>query len=113
MHSVGAKRFDLRSLSPALLNLRLLLVSTNFMSLVFLFLLFLNSACQQGWIGNGKSCYKLFTSSKTWENAKEECEKWHAGLVKVESREENDFIKTKLLPTDKKENCWIGLSVWQ
>ena len=80
------------------------------MFLVFLLLLFLNSACQQGWIGNGKSCYKLFTSSKTWENAKEECEKWHAGLVKVESREENDFIKTKLLPTDKKEKYWIGLS---
>ena len=80
------------------------------MFLVFLLLLFLNSACQQGWIGNGKSCYKLFTSSKTWENAKKECEKWHAGLVKVESREENDFIKTKLLPTDKEENYWIGLS---
>ena len=80
------------------------------MFLVFLLLLFLNSACQQGWIGNGKSCYKLFTSSKTWENAKEECEKWHAGLVKVEFPEENDFIKTKLLPTDKEENYWIGLS---
>ena len=80
------------------------------MSLVFLFLLFLNSACRQGWIGNGKSCYKLFTPSKTWENAKEECEKWHASLVKVESREENDFIITKVLPTDKEENYWIGLS---
>ena len=63
------------------------------MSLAFLFLLFLNSACQQGWISNGKSCYKLFTSSKTWENAKEECKKWNARLVKVESSEENDFIK--------------------
>ena len=109
-HCFGAKRFYLRSLSPALRNPRLLLVSTNFMFLVFLLLLFLNSACQQGWIGKGKSCYKLFTSSKTWENAKKECEKWHAGLVKVESREENDFIKTKLLPTDKEENYWIGLS---
>ena len=109
MHSVGAKRFDLRSLSPALLNLRLLLVSPNFMSLVFLFLLLLNSACQQGWIGNGTSCYKLFTSNKTWENAKEECEKWNATLVKVESSEENDFIKTELLPS-KNRNYWIGLS---
>ena len=80
------------------------------MSLVFLFLLFLNSACRQGWIGNGKSCYKLFTPSKAWENAKEECEKWNASLVKVESREENDFIITKVLPTDKEENYWIGLS---
>ena len=80
------------------------------MSLVFLFLLFLNSACQQGWIGNGTSCYKLFTSPKTWENAKKECEKWNARLVKVESSEENDFIKTEVLPTDANENYWIGLS---
>ena len=110
MPSVGAKRFYLRSLSPALRILRLLLVSTNFMSLVFLFLLFLNSACQQGWIGNGTSCYKSFTSSKTWENAKEECEKWHAKLVKVESREENDFIKTEVMAADKHDYYWIGLS---
>ena len=110
MYAVGAKRFDLRSLSPALLNLQLLLVSTNFMSLVFLFLLFLNSACQQGWIGNGMSCYKLFTSNKTWKNATEECEKWNARLVKVESRQENDFIKAKILPTNENDNYWIGLS---
>ena len=110
MHSVGAKRFDLRPLSPALRNLRLLLVSNNFMFLVFLLLLFLNSACQQGWIGHGKSCYKLVTSSKTWEKAKEKCEKWNARLVKVESREENEFIKAKILPTNKNDDYWIGLS---
>ena len=110
MHSVGAKRFDLRSLSTAFRNIRLLLVSTNFMFLVFLLLLFLNSASQQEWIGNGTSCYKLVKSSKTWENAKKECEKWDARLVKIDSREENDFIKTELLPTDKDGNYWIGLS---
>ena len=79
------------------------------MSLVFIFLLFLNSACQQGWIGNGRLCHKSFTSRETWENAKEECEKWNASLVKVKSREENDFIKTKLLPTNKNGSYWIGL----
>ena len=110
MHRIGAKRFDLRPLSTALRNLRLLLVSTNFMFLVFLLLLFLNSACQQGWIGHGTSSYKLGTSSKTWENAKKECEQCQPGLVKVDSSEENDFIKTLLLPTDEEVNCWIGLS---
>ena len=107
-HCFGAKRFYLRSLSPALRNLRLLLVSTNFMFLVFLLPLFLNSACQQGWIGKGKSCYKLFTSSKTWENAREECEKWHAGLVKVESREENDFIKRHFCRPTKRKTTGLG-----
>ena len=111
MHCVGAKRFDLRSSSSALRHLRLLLVSTNFMSLVFLFLLFLNSACQQDWICNGTSCYKLVTSPKlSWEKAKEKCEKCQARLVKIESREENDFIKTKLLPTKNNGSYWIGLS---
>ena len=106
------KRFGLYSLSTALRNIRLFLVSANFMSLVFFFLLFLNSACQQGWIGNGMFCYKLFTSSETWENAKEECEKWNATLVKVESHDENDFIKKKVLPTNKygTHDYWIGLS---
>ena len=111
MQSVGAKRFDLRSSSTALRNFRLLLVSTNFMSLVSLFLLFLNSACQQGRICNGTSCYKLVTSPKlSWGKAKEECEKCQARLVKIESREENDFITTKLLPTNKNASYWIGLS---
>ena len=111
MHSVGAKRFDLRSSSTALRNFRLLLVSTNFMSLVSLFLLFLNSACQQGRICNGTSCYKLVTSPKlSWGKAKEECEKCQARLVKIESREENDFITTELLPTHKNGSYWIGLS---
>ena len=111
MHGVGAKRFDLRSLSTELRNLWLLLVSTNFMSLVFVFLLFLNSACQQGWICNGTSCYKLVKSpTLSWGKAKEECEKCQAGLVKVDSREENDFIKTELLPTHIDGGYWIGLS---
>ena len=79
------------------------------MSLVFVFLLFLNSACQDGWIGHGTSCYKLFNSSKTWENAKTKCKQRNASLVKVESSAENDFIKTTLLPT-KSDDYWIGLS---
>ena len=30
-------------------------------------------------------------------------------MVKVKSCEENDFIKTKLLPTNKNDGYWIGL----
>ncbi|CAH3196434.1 unnamed protein product [Porites evermanni] len=68
-------------------------------------------ACQQDWICNGTSCYKLVKSSRlSWGKAKEECEKCKAGLVKVESLEENDFIKTKLLPTRNNGSYWIGLS---
>ena len=34
----------------------------------------------------------------------------NARLVKIESSEENDFIRTELLPTDKDCSYWIGLS---
>ena len=34
----------------------------------------------------------------------------NARLVKIESSEENDFIKTELLPTDKDCSYGIGLS---
>lgn len=78
---------------------------------MILIIYFLNSACQQGWSSHGTSCYKLFTSPKKWENAKKECEnRWHARLVKIESPEENDYIKAKLLPTYKDDDYWIGLS---
>ena len=48
----------------------------------------------------------------SWEKAKEECEMCQAGLGKVESREENDFIRTELqiLPTHQNGSYWTGIS---
>ena len=72
--------------------------------------MFFNSACQQGWNGNGTSCYKLFTSPElTWENAQEECKHIGANLVKIES-----FLKEKYLLemaySRVNHYYWIGLS---
>ena len=80
------------------------------MSLVFLFVLFLTSACQQGWTGNGTSCYKSFTSPElTWRNAQEECQKLGANLVKIESSlEEKHLFETGHLRFN--HYYWIGLS---
>ena len=79
-------------------------------SLVFPFsILFLNSACQQGWIGHGTSCYKLFTSPKlTWKEAQEECKEIGANLVKIESSLEEKYLReTGHLTVN---HYWIGLS---
>ena len=87
------------------------IILNNLMSLVkFLFILFLNSACQQGWIGNGTSCYKLFTSPKlTWEKAQEECKQIGANLVKIESSlEEKYLLETGHSSVNR--YYWIGLS---
>lgn len=87
------------------------IILTNFMSLVkFLFIMFFNSACQQGWNGNGTSCYKLFTSPElTWENAQEECKQIGANLVKIESSlKEKYLLETAYSRVN--HYYWIGLS---
>ena len=45
----------------------------------------------------------------SWENASNECKnKWYARLVKIESPEENDFIRRELL-AERPTAYWIGL----
>ena len=55
------------------------------------------------------SCYKLFTAPETWDNALAKCEGLGAQLVKIESAEENDFIKSTYLNISG-VTFWIGLS---
>jgi len=50
----------------------------------------------------------LFTRGETWNNAREKCKELGAELVKIESAEENKFIKTTFLKTPA--SYWIGLS---
>ena len=55
------------------------------------------------------SCYKLFTVPETWDNARSKCESLGAQLVKIESAEENDFLKKTYLSSSG-VTYWIGLS---
>ena len=54
----------------------------------------------------------LFTRGETWNNAREKCKKLGAELVKIESADENEFIKTTVLRTTASSPVayWIGLS---
>ena len=61
------------------------------------------------------SCYMLFTRCETWRNAQEKCQTHGARLVKIESADENEFIKTTFLKTSASSPSssiayWIGLS---
>ena len=66
-------------------------------------------ACLAQWVSFGGSCYKLITTTETWSNAEAYCMNQQSGvLVKIESTEENDFIKRQFLTGQS--DYWIGLS---
>ena len=69
--------------------------------------LLVSVACIQ-YPGFGSSCYKLYMSSRDWNTAKENCREVGGELVKIESEEENQFIKTEYLSA--RGRYWIGLS---
>ncbi|XP_078380532.1 uncharacterized protein LOC144663449 isoform X2 [Oculina patagonica] len=64
--------------------------------------------CSPSWIAFQSSCYKLFTDEKDWDNANTSCVANGAQLVKIESADENDFIKKELLAG--RVHYWIGLT---
>lgn len=66
------------------------------------------TACIRGTGSLSGYCYMLFTKPETWNNAKEKCKTVGAELVKIESAEENDFIKTTFLSSSSV--YWIGLN---
>ncbi|XP_078380544.1 uncharacterized protein LOC144663458 [Oculina patagonica] len=55
---------------------------------------------------NNGSCYSPFSDEKDWNNANTSCEANGAHLVKIESADENDFIKSLVGEVD----YWIGLT---
>ena len=68
------------------------------------------SASPTSWPCFQGSCYELFTANpQTWENAKAFCVSQHgAQLVKIDSSDENNFIKSQFLTSGV--DYWIGLS---
>lgn len=75
----------------------------------FLNYLFLTAACEPQWTGFGSSCYRLYTSYQNWNDAKKNCQSFGAELVKIETEEENQFIKREYLKNFRR-HYWIGLS---
>ena len=66
--------------------------------------------CPQGWVRFNGYCYLVSSSIKTWQNAQAYCKGLGGNLVKINSKEENEFVLNlvnKLAPSLKQ--IWIGL----
>ena len=67
--------------------------------------LILGTGCEDSWkyFRGTNSCYKVFNSAKTWEEAKRICQEQVADLASVTDSETNKFL-TSLTQS----NTWIG-----
>ena len=52
--------------------------------------------CKMGWLPFRNSCYKIFQSPTTWQEANTKCGQNAAKLASILDRHENDFIEGNL-----------------
>ncbi|XP_078374426.1 uncharacterized protein LOC144657969 [Oculina patagonica] len=64
--------------------------------------------CQSPWIAFQGSCYAQFTQARRWSDADTHCKSESAQLVKIESADENEFIRQNFLLIGG--DYWIGLT---
>ena len=63
--------------------------------------------CLTGWKSFQERCYKVFSETKTWPEAKRYCESVNGNLASITSEQINDFI-TDLVAKSGVEYPWIG-----
>ncbi|XP_006141632.1 C-type lectin domain family 12 member B [Tupaia chinensis] len=67
--------------------------------------------CPKSWRWYQNSCYYFTTDTeKTWTNSRKDCTEKNSTLVKVDSLEEKEFLKSQ--PLAKFSFFWLGLS-WE
>ncbi|KAK7094115.1 hypothetical protein V1264_007780 [Littorina saxatilis] len=69
----------------------------------------ISDKCPRSWKLLGESCYKYISIAATWQNAQVECETMGAGLVEIDSEEENSFAFTMVAAAGAQQ-AWLGLS---
>ncbi|XP_008506834.1 C-type lectin domain family 7 member A-like isoform X1 [Equus przewalskii] len=60
--------------------------------------------CQEKWSCCGKNCYYFSKEEKTWDESKTSCQGLGSSLIKIDDKEEQIFIQSKI-----KYKHWIGL----
>ncbi|KAF3834240.1 hypothetical protein F7725_025444, partial [Dissostichus mawsoni] len=68
--------------------------------------------CPVGWEPHGGKCYYFSTYNATWTKSRDECRHKAGDLVKIESREEQEFLEQKVRGemTADEDKFWIGLT---
>lgn len=62
--------------------------------------------CPDGWVNNLEHCYLFSAVEKSWQKAREECQKFDGGdLVSLITWAEQDFVSNNMMG-----NGWIGLN---
>ncbi|XP_062503048.1 uncharacterized protein LOC134180007 isoform X2 [Corticium candelabrum] len=64
------------------------------------------SSCSSGWTLSGSSCYRLFTTIKTWDNAEADCVNKSGHLVSIVSDSENTVVYN----LTNGSHVWIGVN---
>ncbi|KFD52311.1 hypothetical protein M513_06874, partial [Trichuris suis] len=68
--------------------------------------------CPDEWILHGLSCYRVYTTQRSWPQALSVCSRYGGHLVKIEAIEENQFvheIMRERLASLNVQDFWIGL----
>ncbi|XP_043994216.1 CD209 antigen-like protein E isoform X2 [Gambusia affinis] len=68
--------------------------------------------CEPGWEKYGGNCYYFSTTESSWINSRSSCVDRGSDLVKIDSREEQIFLESRLrnLMKDDEDRFWIGLT---
>uniref|UniRef100_A0A8C6S658 C-type lectin domain-containing protein n=1 Tax=Neogobius melanostomus TaxID=47308 RepID=A0A8C6S658_9GOBI len=68
--------------------------------------------CDAGWRLNGTKCYHFSSNRLNWTESRDMCQRLRGDLVKIESREEQEFLDGKLQTEmiDNGDKFWIGLT---
>ncbi|XP_043995166.1 CD209 antigen-like protein E [Gambusia affinis] len=68
--------------------------------------------CEPGWEPHGGNCYYFSTTKSSWNDSRSSCIDRGSDLVKIDSREEQTFLESRLrgLMKDDEDKFWIGLT---
>ncbi|XP_065327714.1 C-type lectin domain family 4 member E-like [Pelmatolapia mariae] len=68
--------------------------------------------CEEGWEQHGGKCYYFSTSKSSWNESRDDCRAKGGDLVKIDSREEQEFLwkKVRGIMKDHEDKFWIGLT---